>query len=169
MTRLRGSFCCFKVAVLKCQAFTAGKSELAFFQAGKHFGGGHCSQTPSHIGNSVTDSDPPPSKCLSCRKRLFAGRAGVHVDFHADRHFDDFRGLPGHFRSPSQVGTTFAPTPNLMQFKKFASAYFALKNNLFCVALQNKRALSPGGLGGKMKALQWFRSVRRHLLDRSGS
>jgi hypothetical protein len=36
----------------------------------------------------------------SSRVRLFASRAGVHVDFHADRHFDDFWSLPGHFGSP---------------------------------------------------------------------
>jgi hypothetical protein len=36
----------------------------------------------------------------SCRFRLFAGRAGVHVDFHANRHFNDFWSLPSHFRSP---------------------------------------------------------------------
>jgi len=34
---------------------------------------------------------------LSYRRRLFAGGAGVHVDFHADRYFDDLGGLPGHF------------------------------------------------------------------------
>jgi hypothetical protein len=27
---------------------------------------------------------------------LFARRAGVHVDFHAHRHFDDLWSLPGH-------------------------------------------------------------------------
>jgi hypothetical protein len=32
--------------------------------------------------------------------RLFARGAGVQVDFHAHRHFDDLRGLPGHSRSP---------------------------------------------------------------------
>ena len=32
----------------------------------------------------------------SYRFRLFAGGAGVHVDFHADRHFNDFWSLPGH-------------------------------------------------------------------------
>jgi hypothetical protein len=32
----------------------------------------------------------------SCRERLFARRAGVHVDFHANRHFDDFWSFPSH-------------------------------------------------------------------------
>jgi hypothetical protein len=29
-------------------------------------------------------------------KGLLARCAGVHVDFHADRHFDDLRSFPGH-------------------------------------------------------------------------
>jgi hypothetical protein len=36
----------------------------------------------------------------SCRFRLFASRTGVHVDFHANRHFNDFWSPPGHLRSP---------------------------------------------------------------------
>jgi hypothetical protein len=36
----------------------------------------------------------------SVRLRLFASRAGIHVDFHADRHFDDLWSLPRHFGSP---------------------------------------------------------------------
>ncbi|MGF6306703.1 hypothetical protein ABIB82_000850 [Bradyrhizobium sp. i1.8.4] len=33
---------------------------------------------------------------------LLARCAGVHVDFHADRHFDDLRCFPGHFLLPSK-------------------------------------------------------------------
>jgi hypothetical protein len=33
-------------------------------------------------------------------QRLFARRASVHVDLHANRHFDYFWSLPGHLRSP---------------------------------------------------------------------
>ncbi len=44
----------------------------------------------------------------SCRNDLFAGRAGVHVDFHAHRHFDDFGSLPGHLRSPLARKRRFA-------------------------------------------------------------
>ena len=36
----------------------------------------------------------------NCRYRLFASRTGVHINFHANRHFDDFWSLPSHFRSP---------------------------------------------------------------------
>jgi hypothetical protein len=32
---------------------------------------------------------------------LFARGAGIHVDFHANRHFDDLRCFPGHLISPS--------------------------------------------------------------------
>ena len=32
--------------------------------------------------------------------RLLAGRAHIHVDFHSDRHFDDFRCFPGHLVLP---------------------------------------------------------------------
>jgi hypothetical protein len=28
-------------------------------------------------------------------------RAGVHIDFHADRQFNDPRGPPGHFSVPN--------------------------------------------------------------------
>jgi hypothetical protein len=36
----------------------------------------------------------------SFRGRLFARSAGVHVDFHAHRHFDNLRSFPTHFGSP---------------------------------------------------------------------
>jgi hypothetical protein len=44
----------------------------------------------------------------SCRLRLFASRAGVHVDFHANGHFDDFWSFPGHLCSPSQAARQIA-------------------------------------------------------------
>ena len=42
------------------------------------------------------DARMPIEPGRSYRYGLFARRAGVHVDFHAHRHFDNFRGLPGH-------------------------------------------------------------------------
>ena len=39
--------------------------------------------------------------------RLFACGAGVHVDFHANRHFDNLRSFPGHSKSPI-VDASFA-------------------------------------------------------------
>jgi hypothetical protein len=41
-----------------------------------------------------------PAEIRGAVERLFAGRTGVHVDFHANRHFNDFWSLPSHFRSP---------------------------------------------------------------------
>jgi hypothetical protein len=40
----------------------------------------------------------PETSTLSQRykRRLLAGGACIHVDFHADRHFDDLGGFPGH-------------------------------------------------------------------------
>jgi hypothetical protein len=37
------------------------------------------------------------------QRGLLAGRASVHVDFHADRHFNDLRFLPGHVMSPTRL------------------------------------------------------------------
>ena len=47
----------------------------------------------------------------SCRLGLFARRAGVHVDFHANRHFHDFWSFPSHLRSPYQMARQIA-APN---------------------------------------------------------
>ena len=38
---------------------------------------------------------------------LLARRAGVHVDFHAHRHFDDFRSLPSHSGSSQLIWRDF--------------------------------------------------------------
>jgi hypothetical protein len=51
-------------------------------------------------GSVVTTSRPPPWKYEAVAFRLFASSAGVHVDFHANRHFDDLWSLPGHFQVP---------------------------------------------------------------------
>jgi hypothetical protein len=73
----------------------------------KHFEGGRrCVAVPG--------SGAAPQSAIHLRKNtrfpqaLFAGRAGVHVDFHAYRHFDDSRSLPGHFNSPSRRGRQIA-------------------------------------------------------------
>ena len=45
---------------------------------------------------AAVQSTDRPGAVRSSRRDLFARSAGVHVDFHADRHFDDFRSFPGH-------------------------------------------------------------------------
>ena len=37
---------------------------------------------------------------IELRCRLLAGGAHIHVDFHADRYFNDFRRFPGHLALP---------------------------------------------------------------------
>src|ERR1700686_5277853 len=48
----------------------------------------------------------------SPRCGLFARRAGVHVDFHAYRHFDNLRSFPGHTFLPG-LRRDVAPTRRL--------------------------------------------------------
>jgi hypothetical protein len=58
-----------------------------------------------------SDTNMPPIRSMSRREvhlrltesrgdRLLAGGARIHVNFHANRHFDDLRGFPGHFGAP---------------------------------------------------------------------
>jgi hypothetical protein len=49
----------------------------------------------------------------SFRGSLFTRRAGIHVDFHADGHFDYFRNLPDHCILPSNFGANSTPELNL--------------------------------------------------------
>jgi hypothetical protein len=51
------------------------------------------------IESLVTTGIHLRQKC-GLSQRLFARRAGVHIDLHADRHFDDPWSLPGHLGSP---------------------------------------------------------------------
>ena len=57
--------------------------------------GGPRQKTQSHDRELVRPGSPPALD-VKCRYRLLAGGARIHVDFHADRHFDDLRGFPGH-------------------------------------------------------------------------
>ena len=50
--------------------------------------------TPA-IGN-MSGPEVHLREMMKIRCRLLAGGAHIHVDFHADRHFDDFRCFPGH-------------------------------------------------------------------------
>jgi hypothetical protein len=50
------------------------------------------------IANS--DSNAPGEWTQQMLVKLFALRAGVHVDFHANQHFNDLRCFPGHLANP---------------------------------------------------------------------
>jgi hypothetical protein len=39
---------------------------------------------------------PEPVRAQQALGKLFAWRGGIHVDFHANLHFDDLRCFPGH-------------------------------------------------------------------------
>jgi hypothetical protein len=57
------------------------------------------------------------------RFRLFAGGARIHVDFHADRHFDDLGCFPGHLAllfEPDDL----RPDYKVSRIEKFASGIF---------------------------------------------
>src|SRR5437016_10884020 len=47
-------------------------------------------------------------------RRLLAGGAHIHVDFHAARHFDDLRCFPGHFGSPCKQDEF---TPSFLNYR----------------------------------------------------
>ena len=52
---------------------------------------------------AARSSGAPPEPGRTFRCGLLARCAGVHVDFHAHRHFDDFRSLPSHSGSSQLV------------------------------------------------------------------
>ncbi|CCD88899.1 protein of unknown function [Bradyrhizobium sp. ORS 285] len=56
-------------------------------------------------------------------RQLFAGGAGIHVDFHADRHFNNLRCFPGHCPL-LQDGTVIVLSIKLPCYEKFASGIF---------------------------------------------
>jgi hypothetical protein len=60
----------------------------------------------------------------SYRDRLLARGTRIHVDFHADRHFDDFRGFPGHFGSPCKQDEFSPRGVKLVGIENFASEIF---------------------------------------------
>jgi hypothetical protein len=66
----------------------------------------------------------PQVKTSSCRDRLLAGGARIHVDFHADRHFDDLWCLPGHLALLVDR-TNSALRDKLMGNENFASKIFS--------------------------------------------
>ena len=65
--------------------------------------------------------------CLRSRAaRLLAGRAHIHVDFHSDRHFDDFWCFPGHLVLPFFQTKPLAIKDGCSPVKSFCGTRFAI-------------------------------------------
>jgi hypothetical protein len=79
--------------------------------------------------------------------RLLAGSAGIHVDFHADRHFNDLRCFPGHFGSPCMKPDELRPANKVIRNEKFASGIFsaglAVKKMVRCTILSGFGPVFP--------------------------
>ena len=58
-------------------------------------------------------------KSRELSRRLLAGGARIHVDFHADRHFDDLRRFPGH------LALLFERTASVLRDKLLRNEKFA--------------------------------------------
>ena len=67
----------------------------------------------------ATSAAAPACRCWSRADRfcLLARSAGVHVDFHADLHLNDFRSLPSHWGPPTSVGAVLTPELNLRRVR----------------------------------------------------
>jgi len=77
---------------------SGSKNDLSKNDASENFKGGRgVKGTPLQACHS-RQSTLFKKNALCCR--LLAGSAGIHVDFHADRHFDNLGCFPGHFGSP---------------------------------------------------------------------
>jgi hypothetical protein len=68
--------------------------------------------------------DPPALNVYD--DRLLAGGAGIHVDFHANRHFNDLRCFPSHFGSPSRNRANATLRYKVLRKEKFASEIFCV-------------------------------------------
>ena len=100
------------------------------------------------------------STCVNVklRRRLLAGGASVHIDFHADRHFDDLGGLPGHFGSPCNR-TNFVLLNNLVPFEKFASEIFG-RNPMCCYVAARKELTVLCEPMSNQRQINGFKMVR---------
>jgi hypothetical protein len=80
---------------------------------------------------------------------LFARCAGVHVDFHAHRHFDDLRGLPAHSILPRSLALKFGAnsTPRLSLRPRRTPRKCGTSNVEHLRARPERRYFSPGQSG----------------------
>jgi hypothetical protein len=98
----------------------AGGQPAALPNAGREVSNGNRKAPPLLTGLLSLDRNG----CSASRvaRRLLAGRAHIHVDFHSDRHFDDFRCFPGHFGSPlmpDELTLAIKGGPNRLPVKSF--------------------------------------------------
>ena len=80
-----------------------------------------------------------PGRSFRCG--LFARSAGVHVDFHAHRHFDNFWSFPGHFILPSLARNSAL---NLNLGPRSISRKCGASNSEHLKAKPGSRYFSPG-------------------------
>jgi hypothetical protein len=86
----------------------------------------------------------PPALKRIYRSRLLAGSARVHIDFHADRHFDDFRCFPGHLVLLVKADE-LRPADKLIAYEKFASEIFYPEPFVLCCSAKgNHTFVRPG-------------------------
>jgi hypothetical protein len=93
---------------------------------------------------------------------LLAGRAGVHVDFHANRHFDDLRCLPGHLISPGLRGERPVQRQNYVHGSNSASAGYRINYYDLCTFMMAAPAIPIRNCGEIVgSVLQASAAVRR--------
>src|SRR6185436_9840191 len=87
------------------------------------------------------------STCVRCemRCRLLAGGAHIHVDFHADRYFDDFRRFPGHLALPLLPGELRPCRLRYCGSKSSPAKSFAWNPHLFML---HRKEISRGCVTG---------------------
>jgi hypothetical protein len=125
----------FKLATI----FRAGQPlEIPISEVSKHFGGGHCHRTNFPGWESRHGQQTTSVKMLSyARAYLRAAQAYMLISMPTGTStiLGVFQAIELSFTN----GDGFPPLRlNLMQFKKFASDYFAVKRNVFCAAVQKK-------------------------------
>jgi hypothetical protein len=77
--------------------------------------------SPSRVdAPCATSAAAPACRCRSRADRfwLLARSAGVHVDFHAHLHLNDFRSLPSHWGPPTSVGAVLTPGLNVRRVRE---------------------------------------------------
>ena len=130
----------------------------------KRFKGGHRQDTIPLSGTCHARK----STCVKRRIRcpLLAGGARIHVDFHADRHFDDFWCFPGHLALLFWNRTHSALSDKVMPNQKFASKIFFLRAPICIFAAPRKDGVGRLARCSKPPLINGFSSRRTGHEDR---